>query len=75
MTSLDVADVVVIGGRVLGIATGAALERVDPQAAETALAEAPVPLSLPDSYAAAAACAGLMRGLLQHPRSLSTGSG
>lgn len=67
MTSLDVADLVVIGGRVLGIGTGAALEQVDPQAAETALAEAPVPLSLPDSYAAAAACAHLMSGLLQHP--------
>jgi prophage maintenance system killer protein len=67
VTSLDVADLVVIGGRVLGIGTGAALEQVDPQAAETALAEAPVPLSLPDSYAAAAACARLMSGLLQHP--------
>ena len=67
MTSLDVADLVVIGGRVLGIETGAALRQVDPQAAETALAEAPVPLSLPDSYAAAAACARLMSGLLQHP--------
>ena len=67
MTSLDVADLVVIGGRVLGIATSAALEQVDPQAAETALAEAPVPLALPDSYAAAAACAHLMSGLLQHP--------
>jgi prophage maintenance system killer protein len=67
VTSLDVADLVVIGGRVLGIATGAALEQVDPQAAETALAEVPVPLSLPDSYAAAAACAHLMSGLLQHP--------
>ncbi len=67
MTSLDVADLVVIGGRVLGIGTGAALEQVDPQAAETALAEAPVPPSLPDSYAAAAACARLMGGLLQHP--------
>ena len=44
MTSLDVADLVVIGGRVLGIGTGAALEQVDPQAAETALAEAPVAL-------------------------------
>jgi prophage maintenance system killer protein len=67
MTALDVADVVVIGGRVLGIGTGAALEQVDPQAAETALAEAPTLLTLPDSYAAAAVCAGLMSGLLQHP--------
>ena len=41
MTALDVADVVLIGGRVLGIGTGAALQQVDPQAAETALAEAP----------------------------------
>jgi prophage maintenance system killer protein len=67
VTALDVADLVVIGGRVLGIGTGAALEQVDPQAAQTALAEAPVTLSLPDSYAAAAACAHLMSGLLQHP--------
>jgi prophage maintenance system killer protein len=67
VTALDVADLVVIGGRVLGIGTGAALEQVDPRAAETALAEAPVALSLPDSYAAAAACAHLMSGLLQHP--------
>lgn len=67
MTSLDVADLVVIAGRVLGIKAGAALEQVDTQAAETALAEAPAPLALPDSYAAAAACARLMRGLLRHP--------
>jgi prophage maintenance system killer protein len=67
VTSLDVADLVVIGGRVLGIGSGAALQRVDTQAAETALAQAPVALSLPDSYAAAAACAHLMSGLLQHP--------
>ena len=67
MTSLDVADLVVIGGRVLGIGTGAALDQVDTLAAETALAEAQVALSLPDCYAAAAACARLMGGLLQHP--------
>jgi prophage maintenance system killer protein len=67
VTSLDVADLVVIGGRVLGIGTSAALEQVDPQAAETALAEAPILRSLPDSYAAAAACAGLISGLLRHP--------
>lgn len=67
MTSLDVADLVVIAGRVLGIKTGDALEQVDTQAAETALAEAPAPPALPDSYAAAASCVGLMRGLLRHP--------
>jgi prophage maintenance system killer protein len=67
VTALDVADLVVIGGRVLGIGTGAALERADTQAAERALAEAPAALSLPDSYAAAAACAHLMSGLLRHP--------
>jgi len=67
VTSLDVADLVVIGGRVLGIGTGAALEQVDTRAAETALAEAMVALSLPDSYVAAVACAHLMSGLLQHP--------
>jgi prophage maintenance system killer protein len=67
VTALDIADLVVIGGRVLGIGTGAALEQVDTRAAETALAEAPVALSLPDSYTAAAVCAHLMSGLLQHP--------
>jgi prophage maintenance system killer protein len=67
VTSLDVADLVVIGGHVLGIGPGAALEQVDTQAAETALAEATVALSLADSYVAAAACAHLMSGLLQHP--------
>ena len=67
MTSLDVADLVVIGGRVLGIGSGAALEQVDTQAAETVLAETPMALPLADSYAAAAACAHLMSGLLQHP--------
>jgi prophage maintenance system killer protein len=67
VTPLDVADLVVIGGRVLGIGTGAALEQLDPRAAEAALAEAPMPLSLPGSYAAAASCARLINGLLQHP--------
>jgi prophage maintenance system killer protein len=67
VTSLDVADLVVITGRVLGIKPGAALEQIDAQAAETALAETPAPLTLPDSYAAAAACARLIRGLLRHP--------
>ena len=47
MTSLDVADLVVIGGRVLGIGSGAALEQVDTQAAETALAQAPVARRVP----------------------------
>jgi hypothetical protein len=67
VTALDVADLVVIGGQVLGIGTGAALKQVDTQAAGTALAEAPVPPSLPDSYVAATACANLISGLLQHP--------
>jgi hypothetical protein len=67
VTALDVADLVVIGGRVLGIGTGAALKQVDAQAAGTALAEAPVPPSLPDSYVAATACANLISGLMQHP--------
>jgi hypothetical protein len=67
VTSLDVADLVVIAGRVLGIQTSAALERADARAAELALAEAPAPPVLSDSYAAAAACARLMRGLLLHP--------
>jgi prophage maintenance system killer protein len=67
VTSLDVADLVVIGGQVLGIGTGAALKRVDPRAAQSALDEAPMTLSLPDNYAVAAACAHLMSGLLRHP--------
>jgi prophage maintenance system killer protein len=64
---LDVADLVVIAGQVLGIQTSTVLEQADMRAAEIALAEAPVPLALPDSYAAALACALLMRSLLQHP--------
>jgi ATP-dependent Clp protease ATP-binding subunit ClpC len=67
MTALNVADLVVIAGRVLGIGTGAALEQADTQAAETALAQTPAAFSFPDSYAAAAACAHLMSGLLRHP--------
>jgi prophage maintenance system killer protein len=67
VTALDIADVILIGGRVLGIGTGAALEQVDQQAAAAALADAPALSALPDSYAAAAVCAGLMSGLLQHP--------
>jgi len=67
VTALDVADLVVIAGRVLGIGTGAALDRLDTQAAAAALAEAPAARNLPDSYAAAALCAHLMNGLLQHP--------
>jgi ATP-dependent Clp protease ATP-binding subunit ClpC len=67
VTSLDIADLVVIAGRVLGIRPLAALEQVDTRAAETALAEAPAPVALPDSYAAAAASARLMRSLLRHP--------
>jgi hypothetical protein len=65
MTALDVADLVVIGGRVLGIGAGAALKLADTTAAETALAGAPV--RLPDCYTAAACCAHLMSGLLEHP--------
>lgn len=67
MTSLDVADLLVIAERVIGIELGAALQQADMQAAEAALAEAPAPLALPDSYAAAAACARLVHGLLRHP--------
>jgi ATP-dependent Clp protease ATP-binding subunit ClpC len=67
MISLDVADLVVIAGQTLGIQVSTALEQADLQAAEMALAEAPAPAALPDSYAAAAACARLMRGLLRHP--------
>ena len=41
MTRLDVADVVVIAGRVLGIGTDVALAQADIEAARTALASAP----------------------------------
>jgi hypothetical protein len=67
MTALDVADLVVIAGRVLGIGTDAALNRIDMAAAETALAEAPAPLPLTDRPAAAAACTSMIRELLRHP--------
>jgi ATP-dependent Clp protease ATP-binding subunit ClpC len=67
VTALDVVDLVVIAGHVLGIQPSTALGQADLRAAETALAAAPAPPVLPDSYAAASACAGLMRGLLRHP--------
>jgi hypothetical protein len=81
MTELDVADLVLVAARALGIGTGVALARLDVAAAQEALAEArqaaaAAPGSrppgdaaariLPDRAAAAAAAAGLMDALLRH---------
>jgi prophage maintenance system killer protein len=66
MITIDVADLVVIAGRVLGIGPDAALDRLDLAAAQAALAEQ-VPAGAPtDRTAVAAAATGLMRALLRH---------
>jgi hypothetical protein len=79
MTGLDVADLVVIAGRALGIGTDVALAQIDLPAAEAALAawatpaawaalaEGPPPGGIPDRAAAAAAGIGLVHALLRHP--------
>lgn len=74
MTRLDVADVVVIAGRVLGIGTDVALAQADIEAARTALDSAPgLPGRRPrrparsGRDAAAADAIGLIRALLDHP--------
>lgn len=67
MTALDIADLVVVAGRALGIGTDAALAQVDIPAARAALAEAAPPEELQDRTAAAAAWAGLVGALLRHP--------
>ena len=67
MTTLDVADLVVIANQVLGIAPSAALDQLDLAAAEAALAEAAQadPLEAgPDGAGLAAAV--LIRALLRH---------
>ena len=72
MIALDVADLVVIAGRTLGIDTDAALDRIDLEAAQAALDEAGGPalalgVTPTDSSAAAAAGARLVRALLRRP--------
>jgi hypothetical protein len=67
MTALDVAGLVVIAGRALGIGTDAALAQIDIPAAQAALGESPPPRAFRDRAAAAAAWAGLVRALLRHP--------
>lgn len=67
MTALDVADLVVIAGGVLGLGTDTALTRIDVSAADAALADAALPAALPSRVAAAAACTRLVHGLLRHP--------
>jgi hypothetical protein len=71
VTALDVADLVVIAGRTLGISTDAALARMDIAAARDALAEALPPgqgrgAEFADRAAAAAAGARLVYALLRH---------
>jgi hypothetical protein len=69
VTALDLADLVVIAGRTLGIGTDAALAQMDIDAARDALAEARPPgpaMELIDRAAAAAAGVGLVRALLRH---------
>lgn len=70
MTGLDVADVVVIAGRVLGIGTDAALGQADLAAARTALASVPSPphaLRRAGRDDAAVGTIRLIRALLDHP--------
>ena len=67
MTALDIAGLIVVAGRVLGIGTDAALAQADIPAAQAALAEATPPEELADHAAAAAAWAGLVHALLRHP--------
>ena len=69
MITLDVADLVVIAGRVLGPGPGAALNQIDLAAAEAALAEARlahVELFNAGAADAGLAAAALMRALLRH---------
>jgi prophage maintenance system killer protein len=69
MITLDVADLVVIAGQVLGIGPDAALDRLDTAAAQAALAEAqPTGMELSGTGTADAglAAAVLMRAVLRH---------
>lgn len=79
MTELDVADLIVIAGEVLGIGTDAALVQIDIEAAGTALAEASTTSTTARAVgtardaagtardAAATAATGLILALLNHP--------
>jgi len=67
MTALDVADLVVIAGGVLGVGTDTALAQIDLPAADAALAHAALPAAPPGRVAAAAAFTRLVQGLLRHP--------
>jgi len=65
--TLDVADLVVIGGRTLGIGSDSALSQIDVAAAQAALAEARLKSGvIVDQDTAAAAGIGLMHALLRH---------
>ena len=77
MIELDVADLVLIAGPILGVGTDAALAQLDIDAAQAALAEARHAVgsyrseegpagTLADRAAAATAGAGLIQALLQH---------
>jgi hypothetical protein len=67
MITLDVADLVVIAGRTLGIGSDAALSQIDIAAAQAALTEARLTGSvIVDQDTAAAAGIGLMHALLLH---------
>jgi hypothetical protein len=71
VTALDIADLVVIAGRTLGISAEAALAGMDIAVAADALAEALPPgheagAEFADRAAAAAACASLVHALLRH---------
>jgi len=67
VTSLDVADLVVIAGQALGIGTDAALSQLDVAAAQAALTEAGLAGgAITDREAAAAAGIRLMHALLRH---------
>jgi hypothetical protein len=76
VTQLDVADIVVIAGRVLGIGTDAALAQADLDTARTALAALPAPPrpgparprpARPGRDSAATGAVALIRALLEHP--------
>jgi hypothetical protein len=70
MTTLDVADLVVIAATALGVPTDAALGQIDMPAANAALAEAALPAApaaAANRVGAAAACARLIDGLLRYP--------
>jgi hypothetical protein len=67
MITLDVADLVVIAGRTLGIGSDAALSQIDVAAARTALTEARLTSSaITGQDTAALAGIGLMHALLRH---------